>query len=109
MEDKFGTICTGRYNRQSVQEWSQGGVGPGRYCPDAPSDRSHSPRLARQGVNVWSEGAAGPLQQLEGVGLESGGGGSQFFPGAHSEFRQIVPNSSSLYTHFYSVIYNSEG
>ena len=49
-----------KYNRRIVQEWSQEGGGPGRYCPGAPSSLTQS-----------------------------------------------VPNSSSLYTLFYSVIYNS--
>ena len=48
-----------------LAEWSQGGGVPGRYCPGAPSDHPHSPRLARHGVHMWYVGAAGPVQQPE--------------------------------------------
>ena len=42
-------------------EWSQGGGGPGRYCPGAPSDHPYSPRPDRRGgTYMWSVGAAGP-------------------------------------------------
>ena len=44
-------------------------------------------------------GAAGPEQQPDCVGVESRGSGAGPVP--------LVPNSSSLYTLFYSVIYNS--
>ena len=43
-------------------------------------------------------GAAGPVQQPDCIGVESRGRGPA---------RQIVPNSSSHLTLFYSVIYNS--
>ena len=46
----------------------------------------------------WSVGAAGPVQQTDFVGVESRGRGAGPVLG---------PNSSSLYTLFYSVIYNS--
>ena len=53
-------------------------------------------------------GAAGLVQLLEGVGVESRGGGpDRYRPGAPSALMQIVPNLSSFYTLFYSVIYNS--
>ena len=45
----------------------------------------------------WSVGAAGPAQQPDCVGVESRGMGAG----------PMVPNSSSLHTLFYSVIYNS--
>ena len=68
------------------------GRGPGRYCPGAPSDHPHSPCKARRGVHMWSVGAAGPVQCTTAR--------------ANAQM-QIVPNLSSLYTLFFSVIYNS--
>ena len=46
----------------------------------------------------WSVGAAGPIQQPDCVGVDSRGRGAGLV---------TVPNSSSLYTLFYYVIFNS--
>ena len=64
------------------------GGGAGRYHPGAPSDHPHSPRPARRGVHMWYVGAVGTTARANPLML-------------------IVPNSSSPYTLFYSVIYNS--
>ena len=68
------------------------GGGAGRYCPSAPSNHPHSPCLApgqAWGTNVF----CGCCQA-----------GTTARANAQT---QIVPNSSSLYTLFYSAIYNS--
>ena len=64
----------------------------------------HSPRPAGRGIHVWSVCAAGPVQQLEGVGVESRAGPGRYRPCAPSVLTQIAPNSSSLFTLFYSII-----
>ena len=48
-----------------LAEWSQGGGGPGQYCPGTPSDHPHSPCPAGRGIPMWSVGAAGLVQQPE--------------------------------------------
>ena len=94
--------------------------------------------LSRQEMGGWSVGAAGPVQQPDCAGVESRGRGAgpilctlrpPPFPtpgqawGTYvvcgcclagttartNALTQIVPNSSSLYTLFYSVNYNSVG
>ena len=69
--------------QQCLAEWSQGGGGPGLYFPGTPSDHPHSPRRLVVGYicGVW------------------------VLPGWYTS--QSKPNSSSLYTLFSSVIYNS--
>ena len=69
-----------------LAEWSQGGGGPGRYCPGTPSDHPHSQRPDTYVVC----GCCGASTTARAIALT-----------------QIVPISSSLYTLFYSVIYNS--
>ena len=69
---------------------SQGGGGPGRYCPGVPSDPPPFPTPSQAwGTYVvcgccWADTTA-----------------------RANALTQIVPNVSSLYTLFYSVIYNS--
>ena len=61
-----------------------------KHFPGAPSDHPHSPCPARRGVHTYVVcGCCRAVQQPEQT--------------------QIVPNSFSLYTLFYSVIYNSVG
>ena len=52
-------------NEDVLAEWSQGGGGPGQYCPGTPSDHPHSPCPAGRGVHMWAVGAAEPVQQPE--------------------------------------------
>ena len=74
----------------SLQEWSQEGGEPGRYCPGTPSDHLHSSR---------------PPGQAWGTYVVCGCCRASTTARANS-LMQIVLNLSSLYTLFYSVIYN---
>ena len=74
----------------AMKKWSQGGGGPGRYCPGTPSDQPHStmPSQAWGTYVVCGSCQAGTTARANAIS-------------------QIVSNSSSLYTLFYPVIYNS--
>ena len=71
-----------------LAKWSKGGGGPGRYYPGSPSNHPYSPGQAWGTYVVCGCCWAGTTARANSL-------------------KQTVPNSSSLYTIFYSVIYNS--